>query len=485
MKDFHLSHLDQTMLRMYVRHLLFFEFPDPGHLEDAIHALRAGFAATIRQLPFLAGTIRLSDPDTGRLFLQHPESLSDELIDKIFTFSYDQAGNPALEYTKMEKNGFPPQPLWRDVFCPSFVKNHPGLDDEFAAGLISFKKEQPVPVFAAQATFIRGGLVLSIYAHHSALDGTGLTKLYKMLSDNTQSQSLRSVSKSEGAQRVDLDSQRRLFDTLAEFPRSQPAKCPEVRFPGTPRTAPLLRKEPYKVLAKIFVFPAATISDLATTLTSATNRQISSFVALVSLLWTNITLARSAALAAKNIENVKLGIAFDHRRNLDHPLKDAYLGNCVTEITASAPVSTMLFKTPNDSVHGEHLAPVALVIAEKLASVTLDWLKPRLNLFSRTPNAWQLRSDSDAVNGPDLFVTSWMHIGTDCRWDIPGTTSEGPIAMRKPQSHVEGLIHILPKVRIENGFPAVEVLVCLEEWEMERVVRRLEGERWAVRVIDA
>jgi hypothetical protein len=471
------------MLRMYVRHLLFFEFPDPGHLEDAIDALRAGFAATIRQLPFLAGRIRMSDPDTGRLTLQHPEAPSDELIDQIFTFSYRQAGNPDLEFTKMEKNGFPPLPVWRDVFCPSLVKNHPGLDDQFAEGLISFKKEQPVPVFAAQATFIRGGLVLSVYAHHSAIDGAGITKLYKILSDNTGLHGSNSVSQPDENHYADMDLQRRLLDTLAES--AEPIDCPEVRYPGTPRTAPLLRTEPYKVAAKIFVFPAATISDLAATLTSVTKEQISSFIALVSLVWTNITLARSGALADKNIQNVKLGMAFDHRRNLDQHFRDSYLGNCVTEITALAPVSTMLFGTSDDSVYDEQLGPIASIIANKLSSVTLDWLKPRLNLFSRTPKSWQLRSDSDAINGPDLFVTSWMHIGTECKWRIPGTTSDGPVAIRKPQSHVEGLVHILPKVRIENGFPALEVLICLEEWEMERVVRRLEGERWAVRVINA
>jgi hypothetical protein len=461
MKEHHLSHLDQTMLRMYVRHLLFFEFPDPGHLEDAINALRVGFAATIRQLPFLSGTIRTLNPDTDRLALQYPESPSDELIDRIFAFSESQAGDPNMEYITIEKNGFPPLPVWREVFCPSLLKNHPGLDDEFAEGLISFKRGRAVPVFAAQANFIRGGLVLSVYAHHSAIDGTGITKLYQTLSDNTRLQRSKSMSKPDGNHYVDLDLQRRLLDTLAES--TEPMDCPEVRYPGTPRTAPPLRNDPYNVVARIFVFPAATISDLAATLTSVTNERISSFVALVSLVWTTITLARSGALATKKIQAVKLGMAFDHRRNLDQHFKNSYLGNCVTEITTSVPISTMLSNTSEDSVCDEQLGPVASNIAKKLSSMTLDWLRPRLNLFSRTPKSWQLRSDSDVINGPDLFVTSWMHVGTECKWGIPGTTSDGPVAIRKPQSHVEGIIHILPKVRVEGGFPALEVLICLEE----------------------
>ncbi|KAL1599688.1 hypothetical protein SLS60_007491 [Paraconiothyrium brasiliense] len=470
---------DQTMLRMYVRHLLFFEFPDPVHLEDAVDALKAGFAATVRQVPFLTGTIRLSDAEAGRLALRYPESPSDELINQMFTISYAQAGNPDLEYTKMEKEGFAPLPVWRDVFCPSLLRNHPGLDDEYAAGLISFKKELPVPALAAQATFVRGGLVLSVYSQHNVIDGSGTAQLYKIWSNHTRLRGFGTVPNVDEGYRISLNSQRILFDGLAEG--AEVSDYPDVRFPGTPRSTPLLREEPYKLASKIFVFPAATISELATTLSSTTSKRISSFVALISLIWTNVTLARSSALADKNIHSTMLDMAFDHRRNLDEHFKDSYMGNCVTGIQASAPVSAMLFKTSDDSVYGEQLAPIASIVSEKLSTITLDFLKARLNLFSRTPSSWRLRSHADVQNGPDLFVTSWMHIGTNCAWKIPGATTEGPVAIRKPQSHIEGLVHILPKLRIENGFPALDVLVCLEEWEMERVVRRLEGERWAVR----
>lgn len=480
MKDFHLSHLDQTMLRIYARHLLFFEFLDPVHLEDAIDALRAGFAATIRQLPFLAGNIRLSSPDTGRLSLEHPESPSDELIAQIFTFSHGEAGNPTFNYVDLEKSGFPPQPIWRDAFCPSLLRKHPGLDDEFAAGLISFKKGLPVPVFAAYATFIRGGLVLSVYANHSAIDGGGLTNVYKMLSEQTRSKASNTMSSSVANRLTDLDSQRRFFDTLAESSLS--TDCPEIRHPGTPRRAPLLRNEPYKLASKIFIFPAATISSLASTLTFTTHRPISRFVALLSLLWTAITRSRAAILSAHNISTVNLGIAFDHRRNLPEPLNTTnYWGTCVSEITACAPVPKMLSFTPGDTPATADLAPTASLLADRLASITLAWLQPRLRLFSRTPHPYQLRSDSDAANGPDLFVTSWMHIGTDCAWGIPGTKGGGPAAVRKPVAHVEGLVHVLPAVRPE----IVEVMVCLEEGEMGRVVRGLEGAEWDVRVVDA
>lgn len=474
------------MFRMYVRNLLIFEFKDPRYLEDAARALQAGFAATIREIPILAGKIRLSDPQAGEIALQYPEDISDELIKELFTVSDGELNSPDLEYATMEKAGFPPVSTWREYFCPKILRSHPGLDDEYATGPISFQKGQAVPALAAQATFIRGGLVLSVYSHHSVIDGSGIAKVYKSWSEHTKKQNLTPSARSPERPKTlhtDLDAQRQLIDKIAAT--SNTVECPEVRFPGAPRSAPPLRPEPYELASKIFVFPEATINNLVQTLTSKLSRRVSNFVALVSLVWANVTIVRSDTLTGNEIRNIKLGMAFDHRRSFGQEFKDSYLGNCVTEVQASCDVSRMISRVSEDSMSGEQLAPVALAILTKLDSIDLDWLKPRLKLFSQTPNSWQLRADADEKNGPDLFVTSWMHIGTNCTWGIPGTTTEGPVAIRKPQAHIEGTIHILPKVRIENGASVFEVSLCLEKGEMERLVSRLEGEKWVVRAIDA
>ncbi|KAF1972889.1 hypothetical protein BU23DRAFT_390486, partial [Bimuria novae-zelandiae CBS 107.79] len=161
-------------LRMHIRQLLFSEFSDPALAQDAAKALRTGLTRTMQQFPFLAGSLRLADAKMDRVSLQYPDSISDGVIDQIFTVSYDQVENPDLEFAKMETAGFLPLPIWGDVFCPKLLRSYPGLEDEFAVRLVSFNKGVPVPVLAAQATFVRGGLVLSVYAHHSAIDGTGL-----------------------------------------------------------------------------------------------------------------------------------------------------------------------------------------------------------------------------------------------------------------------------------------------------------------------
>lgn len=42
----------------------------------------------------------------------------------------------------------------------------------------------PLPAMAAQATFLRGGMVRSVWMHHCVADGAGLTRFYGVWSEN-------------------------------------------------------------------------------------------------------------------------------------------------------------------------------------------------------------------------------------------------------------------------------------------------------------
>lgn len=153
-------------------------------------------------------------------------------------------------------------------------------------------------------------------------------------------------------------------------------------------------------------------------------------------------------------------------------------------ITTSCPLSLMLFQT-SSPVDARYLAPTALSITHTLSSITLGWLKNRMSLFSQTPNSYQLSMDVHIPDGPDLFVTSWIHLGADCAWNIPGTTSQIPNAIRKPQSGAEGSIHIMPRSTASDESRPFELLLCLEEVEMCKVVNGLQKEGWVERVIGA
>lgn len=432
------------------------------------------------------------DEGADRLRLQYPEPIPEALVRKIFSTSLELAEDQEYDYETMKIAGFPPSRLPSNVFCPDLLKYHPGLDDAFAEGPISFRKGHPVPVFAAQAIFIRKGLVLSVYSNHTAVDGAGIAQIYRAWSACIRSHMnmetldpsllMRNSTRPDSEHNAALDAKRLLFDNLAESARS--GDCPEVRFPGVPPRITALRSSPYNTVAKIIVLSASTISNLSNSLSSLTNTRISSFTALITLLWTHIINARSSCLITKEIRDTKLCIAYDHRKNLGQDYMESFMGNCATGTLISYPLSAMVYEDSN-VMNAEKLAPLSLHIVRDLSLISLDWLKDRLSLFSRTPNSYQLKMDIDVLNGPDLFVTSWMHMGADCAWRIPGTSQEYSSATRKPQSRVEGNIHILPRSRASNGDKAFEVLLCLEEAEMERVIMKLKREAWIESTIDA
>ena len=488
-KELHLTCLDQTVLRMYIRHLLVFPFPDPSYAEAAVNALRVGFTAVLADFPFLAGTILPSDSESRRITLKYPENVTSDLVSQILSISFDQAKNPNLDYESLGREGMPPLKLPGDLFCPELVRDHPGLDDRFAEGITRFKKGLSIPVFAAQANFIPGGLIVSVYAHHSAMDGNGLGQVYQIWSDHVRSHirreqtpnlvapSAQSISTAQD-NATDPSYSRRTLDALAKcFPSTTNLR--EVRTPGT--TPTVLRNARYNLKAKIFVFKASKITSLSAQLSSKTNTHISIFTTLSALLWTHITRARSAVLAGKGIQKTELGIAFDHRKNLGSPFTRTFFGNCATGVTVPLPVSNLI---PSGPLRAEDLASIAVDIAQSLSAVNLKWLQARLSYFSQTPNPSALSLNLDLVNGPDLFITSWLHMGADCDWGIPGTGNDGyPIAIRKPMCANEGSIVLLP--RQKDGGQGFEALVCLEQGEMEAAGRSLGEGMWLERIIDA
>lgn len=178
-----LTRLDHAVLRVYVRQLLIFPFPDAILREEAGVVLAAGLLATFKQFPFLAGTVEQTDSTIGALVVRYPKTIELKLVSKLLTTNVlDEA---ELNYECLANAGIPPVGLPADDLCPFAMRSHPGIDDKYAEVLTTFEKGQPVPVFAAQMNFIAGGLILSAYTHHSVVDGTGIAKIYQVWSENT------------------------------------------------------------------------------------------------------------------------------------------------------------------------------------------------------------------------------------------------------------------------------------------------------------
>lgn len=468
------------MLRVYVRQLLVFPFPVRFSRDDARVTLTAGLFATLKQFPFLAGTVAQTDLLTGAMAVRYPKSISAEVASQMLTTQF--LDTDALDYNTLNVQGVQPSQLPSDVFCPLALRSHPGLDDPYAEGLISFKNGEPLPAFAAQINFIPGGLILSAYTHHSVVDGTGIAKIYQTWSGHTRTYSPE-TEESTQADAISLNNARHAFDSL--IVDAPIMKLPEFRYPGDPINLPL-REHPYEVDAKLLVFPATTISRLATLLSAATKKRISTFNALTALIWCQITNARRAAMVEKGIAKTTVGIAVDHRKRVGTLLPSDYIGNCANGMTVSVPLSSI---PTTDNMNSNGIAPVALTLLDALNEIDLEWLKTRLSQMSKQPNSSELLLNVDTRNGPDIFLTSWMHIGADDVWNLVGRSnaSDGsgwsckPTAIRKPQNTWEGGMQILP--RQKGDIAPYEIMVYLEKDEMERTIQALQEGKWVERVV--
>lgn len=479
-----LSRLDQTVLRVYVRQLLIFPFTDgtPAAKIDAQAVLTAGLLATLRQFPFLAGTVKIKDDETGGLTVEYPSSINLKHASQLLTAK--DADLASLEYRKLCEDGVPPSRLPADVLCPSVLVSHPGLEDQYAEGLTTFAKRQPLPVFASQVNFVPGGLILSTYTHHSVVDGTGIARIYRTWSAYTRTYS-DEVQIPAQTQAIDLDSARRALNSLATG--AQQMKLPEFRYPGDCVNPPL-RDAPYDLSAKLLVFPAHTIAALAASLSSITEERISNFTALCALVWCQVTNARREAMIRKGIGKTTLGIAVDHRKRVSTLLPTDYIGNCANGMIIPFALSSI---PTSETISAETIAPVALALSNALGEISIDWFRARLVELSKRDLSSKWILNLDTQNGPDIFITSWQHIGADDLWAIPGTAKTGdedqwlckPTAIRKPHNMWEGGMQILPR---QKGTKApYEIPLCLEVGEMEQTLQGLRAGNWVESVIDA
>jgi hypothetical protein len=105
--------------------------------------------------------------------------------DKTFPYTYEQ----------LRQDGMPSSAFHAAMFVPDDFVDFPGIP-EFGEGQVDFTKSD-APAMRVQACFIPGGLVLSMYIHHSVLDCSGVSTFWTVFSAN--------VSKISGTRELEAD----------------------------------------------------------------------------------------------------------------------------------------------------------------------------------------------------------------------------------------------------------------------------------------
>jgi hypothetical protein len=181
-KELHLSVVDQNTVRVYTQLFLIFPFPDVTQIDNAVKALANGLQVTLKNFPFLAGTLRLSDSKSGKLSLKYPAETPDVLSSGLlrakvlpkFPHTYEQ----------LKRDGMPPSAITSELFCPEELHNYSGIPYD-GEGIVDFVKSE-APAMRVQAFFIDGGLVLGIYTHHTVMDFSGMNKFWEHYAYNVR-----------------------------------------------------------------------------------------------------------------------------------------------------------------------------------------------------------------------------------------------------------------------------------------------------------
>jgi hypothetical protein len=307
----------------------------------------------------------------------------------------------------------------------------------------------PNPVFAAQANFIQGGLLLAVAVHHSASDGAGLDTIISTWAKNT---AIAASTNGPFTAPSPLSNDR--TPLMTGTPGANLANFPEFTLLPTPKPAAPIDMSAYQLppmTSHIFHFPPASLAAVKTTAAAHSTND-----ALLALLWTHMVKARNHPPAGATSV---LCLAADIRARAAPPLPATYLGN------ASMPVLTRRFPAADLLAPASGLRDAAAAIRASVDALGApDRVAKVIGLIGSREDPSDYKYSYNAFLGPDVVASSWTRFGVyDRAW---GGGLGMPEALRVPGEGADGIVMVLPQLR-DGG---LEVLVGLEDGAMGRLL---------------
>ncbi|RMZ66255.1 trichothecene 3-o-acetyltransferase [Pyrenophora seminiperda CCB06] len=480
-KSFHLSCLDQNI------------FPDQNYAESAIQALSAGLHLTLKKFPFLAGTLTLADRETGKLALEYPSEVSEKELNSIFRskqIHYHDTDFPHA-YKQLKRDGMPPSAFKSAMFVPEDLANYSGVPAD-GEGKIDFNKSD-APAMRTQAFFIPGGLVLSMYMHHSVFDFSGVTHFWQTFSANVSSMSGQRPELHRAADTTSTADRQSLLrqNVDKQIPQLRNAGSADCYCDGPPNYVKTL-PQGTKCTQRIIVISAARVREYRELLRAHFPKDGAPTICnvLAALVWTHVTRARAARLLKCGMTETSLGIATDLRRRQNPPVPADYMGNMALFSRGTLNISDLLAE---ERVTSSTIIRVVNEIKRTISGVNDDWVSRHLCFFQSMKRITDTEIALGTSFGSDLYITSWINFGADLGWGIPGTDlGKHSLAgraefIRRSYGPGDGGIIFLPRRRqFSNDAEApFEILVRLAEEDMTRVLDEEGGlSNWAEAVIE-
>jgi hypothetical protein len=464
-----LSDWDQAAPRGYFGYVLC--FPAEGaSFDDIYFHLREAFDNLARLIPITAGVLAIEDSSGLVRLVQNPGAQ--------IRFNLDDRSNSfPISYEDLKSRGFPQQYFFESCLF--------GTSSEDCTNASTFNHG---PVFFSKGVLVNGGLLLAIFAHHSAVAGEDFGMILTTLSIQTQGSSTDTHYKfSKKIDILPLNEPRGPpdFDGCSEYifdPTLSGPQQPIIPSYGVPVSK--IRRA-----GKIFVFDTACLEklrrEMAVAKPSKTRR--STMTIVTALFWSHI----SAIQTELDLELVprcdnqewsrvaKMFMPCNWRHRAFREEMSSYLGNSTVMLAMSQARSAVVAGASSM----EHLADVVDGVAQGVAAVDEDFVARRARLFRDVKDFRHLGLDFDMRRPADLNVNTWRSFAPIGKWRL---TAGGPLvvedATRKPIFNW-GLayVHVLPAREESTKW---ECLVQVPEETMKALCRTEALLKWVERIVE-
>jgi hypothetical protein len=360
-----LTPLDHLHRPNYIKICYWIPLAPTAQARDVYEYLGAGLRKTFHQMPWLGGKVHLQSPETpgwrpGQRELRYeaweaegpvpPQLVFKELVSE-------------LSYTEWKDEGFP-----SDAFP----------DEELLQVPIEGDMEAGCDIWAAQTSFIPGGLILVMSTCHAAIDGTGMVIVMKAWADACRGED---ISESFPPETYD----RSLLDTLWEQEHKEGAANGaeepvlddwtrglvglDASGTDTGKTGDWAKPSTAKAMHKTFYLSAASLAALQAQVKEDTQSDSALSISdiITALMWRGSVRAMSkiagGPLAADSVLEGAVNGRLDFSQNL-HP---AYLGNTTFYNQAKLPLDSVV----NPAVPLARLAEAVRAGAARCNSATL------------------------------------------------------------------------------------------------------------------
>lgn len=420
-----LSPFDQYTIRVYIPALLFFKLESESTRDVICSDLRAGLASLVDDMPFLAGNVILDDEERGSIQVDIPDDAG--VLFKVEEY-LGEMKRPVLDFKELEKNGFSSSLLDPSVLAP-----------------LHFVPEASAAVLAVQVNFIKGGMILALYAHHSVVDGVAMATIWKRWSMHVAAASEARILPSseafptEALERSPLfhgmGTRRKLHDFpgFTEIPKlsSEQDVVLNGGEKGNSAEPPALAIAYWYISQENLRALEAKVKPMSNMAGVTEGNVFSAFV------WQHYSRARR--LEQRGIKNVAFFMPCDARARLDPPLHPSYPGNAVIHTRTEVPISELYSSEP------EALYRLATRISDSIEWYSSDKIWELLSAMEAAPRISDVQRSMDVTCKTDLEITNTSSFPLfSLHW---GENLGSPYVFRVPGIHVlDGQVAILPRL---------------------------------------